>query len=284
MTQDPTLVVSAAELAPAPLHQAFVGAFADYLIGPFRTTLAQWPDLLSRQGIDLGLSRVLLSDRDHQILAFAFVAPRPESGRWRLATMGALPAARGSGAAAHLLNDMLARARAAGLAEAELEVFAQNERALRLYRGRGFEALHELHGYQALPGRVAPAACEFRTLDHGAALTWLRDEAQARLRDLPLQVTAASLQSASGLSAWQKGSAQLMFSQPDAATVVAGSLIDWHPAQDDARALLKALRAEFPQATLRVPQLQRLDIGGQALRELGFETLPMHQLLMRAKL
>ncbi len=284
MSQDPTLVVPAAELAPAPLHQAFVGAFADYLIGPFQTTLAQWPGLLARQGIDLGLSRVVLEGRDRQILAFAFVAPRPESGRWRLATMGALPAARGSGAAARLLDDVLARARAAGLAEAELEVFAQNERALRLYRGRGFEALHELHGYQALPGRVAPAACEFRAVDHAAALAWLRDEAQARLRDLPLQVTAASLQSASGVSAWQKGSAQLMFSQPDEATVLVGSLIDWQPTQTDARALLQALRAEFPQATLRVPQLQRLDLGGQALRELGFETLPLHQLLMRAKL
>ncbi|WP_349741576.1 GNAT family N-acetyltransferase [Roseateles cavernae] len=284
MSQDPTLVVPAAELAPAPLHQAFVGAFADYLIGPFQTTLAQWPGLLARQGIDLGLSRVVLEGRDRQILAFAFVAPRPESGRWRLATMGALPAARGRGAAARLLDDMLARARAAGLAEAELEVFAQNERALRLYRGRGFETLHELHGYQALPGSVAPAACEFRAVEHGAALAWLRDEAQARLRDLPLQVTAASLQSASGMSAWQKGSAQLMFSRPDAATVVVGSLIDWQPAQTNARALLQALRAEFPQATLRVPQLQRLDLGGQALRELGFETLPLHQLLMRAKL
>ena len=284
MSQDPTLVVSAAELAPEQLHQAFVGAFADYLIGSFQTTLAQWPGLLARQGIDLGLSRVVLEGRDRQILAFAFVAPRHESGRWRLATMGALPAARGSGAAARLLDDVLARARAAGLAEAELEVFAQNERALRLYRGRGFETLHELHGYQALPGSVAPAACEFRALEHEAALAWLRDEAQARLRDLPLQVTAASLQSATGMSAWQKGSAQLMFSQPDDATVVVGSLIDWQPAQTDARALLQALRAEFPQATLRVPQLQRLDLGGQALRELGFETLPLHQLLMRAKL
>ncbi|MDC6167374.1 hypothetical protein, partial [Paucibacter sp. XJ19-41] len=185
---------------------------------------------------------------------------------------------------ARLLDDVLARARAAGLAEAELEVFAQNERALRLYRGRGFETLHELHGYQALPGSVAPAACEFRALEHEAALAWLRDEAQARLRDLPLQVTAASLQSATGMSAWQKGSAQLVFSRPDDATVVVGSLIDWQPAQTDARALLQALRAEFPQATLRVPQLQRLDLGGQALRELGFETLPLHQLLMRAKL
>lgn len=284
MSQDPTLVVSAAELAPVPLHQAFVGAFADYLIGPFQTTLAQWPGLLTRQGIDLGLSRVVLKSQDREILAFAFVAPRPESGRWRLASMGALPAARGSGVAARLLDDMLARARAAGLSETELEVFAQNERALRLYRGRGFETLHELHGYQALPGRVAPAACEFRVVEHGTALAWLREEAQVRLRNLPLQVTAASLQSASGMSAWQKGSAQLMFSRPDAATVAVGSLIDWQPAQDDARALLQALRAEFPQATLRVPQLQRLDLGGQALRELGFETLPLHQLLMRAKL
>jgi ribosomal protein S18 acetylase RimI-like enzyme len=274
-------LVSAAELAPERLHEAFGLAFADYLIGPFKVAFDAWPTLLARQGVDLGLSRALL--RGDQVLAFALVARRADPGRWRLATMGALPAARGSGAAPRLLDELIARARQAGLAMLELEVFAQNERALRLYQGRGFEARHELHGYLAPPGVVAPAVCAYRAVSIEAALAWLA-AAEARIVDLPLQVTAGSLRVASDPTAWQRGMAQLVFTRPDAATVVLVSLIDTDSAQQDARALLQALRAEFPAQSLRVPQLQRLDLGGQALRALGFETLPLHQLLMRRSL
>eukprot|EP01137_Pigoraptor_chileana_P018688 Opistho-2@78628 len=141
----PLQVCNAAELAPGQLHAAFGLAFSDYLIGPFQVGLAQWPQFLARQGVDLGLSRALL--RGETLLAFALVAPRAR--RWRLATMGAVPAARGSGAAPQLLDDFVQRARAAGLAEVELEVFAQNERALRLYQCRGLIAMQRMQGLEA---------------------------------------------------------------------------------------------------------------------------------------
>jgi len=163
-------LLSAADLTPADLHAAFGAAFADYLIGPFSLPLAAWPGFLARQGVDLTLSRAAL-DGEGRILAFCLVAPRPALGRWRLGTMGALPAARGSGAAPALLDDFIARAAAAGQGAVELEVFAQNARALRLYQGRGFAPLHELHGYVAEPGCVSPAVAPagLRELDPGAA-------------------------------------------------------------------------------------------------------------------
>ncbi|QPF75913.1 GNAT family N-acetyltransferase [Roseateles sp. DAIF2] len=276
--QDLTLV-PASEPAPERLHAAFIAAFADYLIGPFTLGFEQWPQFRARQGVDLALSRVALG-ADGEILAFAFVAPR--AGCWRLATMGALPAARGSGAAPRLLDDFIERARAAGQGAVELEVFAQNERALRLYRGRGFEPLHELQGHVAAPGVVAPAAgAAIRVVPPAEALAWL-EAAEARIAGLPLQVGAVALRVATGMTAWQLGRAQLMFGRPDAQQQIAiASLIDTGPEQADARALVQALRAEFPQATLRVPQLQRADLGGAALRALGFAPLPLHQLLMR---
>lgn len=275
-----TRICAAAALAPERLHAAFGQAFSDYLIGPFQLELAQWPQFLARQGVDLGQSRALL--RGEEVLAFALVAPRAR--RWRLATMGAVPAARGSGAAPQLLDDFVQRARAAGLAEVELEVFAQNERALRLYRGRGFEPLHALHGYQAaaLGGAPRPPPAELHVCEREPAFAWIDTEALPRLRDVPLQVTPVALApSTTRLQAWQRGSAQLLFSQLDESTVAIASLIDWQPAQQDARALVQALRAAFPAQQIRVPQLQRLDLGGQALRDSGFEALPLHQLLMR---
>jgi hypothetical protein len=95
---EPDFTLVAADTLPeADLHAATVAAFADYLAGPFEMTLAQFPSFIGRQGIDLARSRVAV--RDGAIVAFAFVCPRPEVGRWRLGAMGALPAARGTGAA-----------------------------------------------------------------------------------------------------------------------------------------------------------------------------------------
>ena len=92
------------------------------------------------------------------IAAFSFVCPRPEVGRWRLGIMGALPTARGTGAAPALLDDFIDRARGEGLTWVELECFAENERALRLYRSRGFEPVDALDGWKAPePAALSPA-------------------------------------------------------------------------------------------------------------------------------
>jgi len=146
------------QLAPETLNAAFGRAFADYVAGPFQLTPEQWPGFLTRQGVDLALGRAALQPDSSAVLAFALVAPRPALSRWRLATMGAVPEARGSGAAAALLQDFIDRGRAAGLAALELEVFAQNERALRLYRRHGFVEQHALQGWQRLARAGEPEA------------------------------------------------------------------------------------------------------------------------------
>jgi len=264
-------------LAPELLHETFTAAFADYLLGPFQLSREQSPPFLGRQAADLGLSRVAM--RRNEPLAFALVAQRsPE--RWRLATMGALPAARGSGAAPALLDDFIVRATASGLDAVELEVFAQNERALRLYQGRGFTVRHELHGYALSPAAFAIEAPAADPVDLPTAFAWL-DEADLQLPDLPLQVTPASLRALpNALQALRRGRAQLVFSVSAAALVTVHSLVDREPAQADALALLQQLLTRHPQHEIKVPQLQRIDVGGQALRQLGFQVEPLHQLLM----
>ena len=273
------VLAPAHQVDPARLHGAFVAAFADYLIGPFRLDLAQWPSFLARQGIELVLSRVALVEGG--IAAFALVAPRDER-HWRLGTMGALPHARGTGVAPALLDELVQRATQRGVEQLELEVFAQNERALRLYRSRGFELRHELHGYTLAgpppPGPTPPV----REVDRAEAMDWLRASA-SRLPMLPLQVTPTCLHAAPDpLLAWQHGQAQLIFSINAAAQVQVQvhSLVDRDPAQGDAAALLRALRRRHPHQPVNVPPVQRLDVGGRALREAGFAVQPLHQWLM----
>ncbi|HEY1128099.1 MAG TPA: GNAT family N-acetyltransferase [Roseateles sp.] len=281
------------QIAPEVLHAAFGRAFADYVAGPFQLPLAQWPGFLLRQGVDLALGRAVL-DAHGAVRAFALVAPRPTLERWRLATMGAVPDARGSGAAVRLLQDFVQRGREAGLAAVELEVFAQNERALRLYRRHGFVEHHALQGWQRVaevadarqalavpPGSIGSAAS---TVSTDAALAWLR-EAETRVADLPLQVGAGVVAALpSGWTAWRQGSAQLVFSGDAAAGLVVRSLIDLDPAQHDAEGLLRALLAVHPGARISVPALQRPDLGGAALRRCGFAPEALHQFIMRCAL
>jgi ribosomal protein S18 acetylase RimI-like enzyme len=269
--------VPAASIEPARLHAAFESAFADYLIGPFSLLPAEWPSFLSRQAVDFALSRVAVLDG--HVVAFAFVARR-EPRRWRLATMGTPAEARGRGAASALLDELIVRAGRSGVDELELEVFAQNAPALRLYRSRGFVVRHELHGYTLGPARGDTAAPAVDEVDRAAAMAWLHD-AMSQLPDLPLQVTPACLaNSPAALQAWQSEQAQLVFSVGEPAHVRIHSLVDRDPAQRGAAALLAALCARHAGRTITVPQLQRLDVGGRALRERGFEPLPLHQLLM----
>lgn len=271
-------LVPAESLPPAQLHAAFAAAFADYLLGPFQVPLAQWPQFLGRQGVDIALSRVAL--REGEAIAFCLVAPRPECGSWRLGTMGALPPARGSGAAPALLDDFIARAAAAGVGQVELECFAQNPRALRLYEGRGFVMIDVLYGYehQAVAGAAGGTP---RIVPLEDAFDWL-DVCGAAGCELPLQVTPRSLRTLPvALQAWRQGSAQLVFSEGAGERLQVNSLVDRDPAQRDAEALVASLLARFPGSTVHVPQLQRPSVGGAALERLGFQRLPLHQVWMR---
>ena len=274
-------LVAADTLPEAELHAATVAAFADYLAGPFHMTLEQFPSFIARQGVDLARSRLAIVD--DAIAAFAFVCPRPEVGRWRLGAMGALPAARGTGAAPALLDDFIARATAEGLPWAELECFAANERALRLYRGRGFGVLAALNGWK-LPEDAAAAELsdDVRAVDRAAALAWLAD-ADQRLSWLPYPNSARCMAAqVRTLSFWQRGGAQLVFSAVDGTPAQIHSLIDPDPALHDAEALARAVTAAHP--GVFAPPILRDDLGGAALRRAGLVANDLSQVLMTRKL
>ena len=272
-------LLAADTLLQADLHAATVAGFADYLVGPFQMTLEQFPSFIGRQGVDLARSRVAV--RADAVGAFAFVCPRPEVGRWRLGAMAALPAARGTGAAPALLDDFIERARIEGLAEVELECFAENERALRLYRSRGFEVVCALNGWQA-PGadpRASAHSPDVRAVDRAEAFAWLAD-ANRHLGGMPFPNTERSLSAqVRPLTSWRCGRAQLVFSVLEGTPTHIHSLIDLDPALRDAETLARALLAA--RADAFAPPILRDDLGGEALRRAGFVPQGMSQVLMR---
>ncbi|MCP5271006.1 MAG: GNAT family N-acetyltransferase [Burkholderiaceae bacterium] len=274
-------LVPADTVDPATLHAAFTVAFADYVAGPFALGLSQWPHFLARQGVTLPLSRVRLSS-DGRPRAFALVAERPQPRRWRLATMGAVPAARGQGDAPVLLQDLAARARAAGQCGLELEVFAQNPRAVRLYERQGFMRLADLHGHDA-PPLGGTSAAPPPAMARADALAWLQAAEDDGL-DLPLQLGARVLATADGWTAWQQGSALLVHGEgPDGRRLIR-SLVDKSPTQADAETLSRALRAAYPAQAITMPPLLPDALGGRALQRAGFTRQPMHQWWMHCAL
>ncbi len=270
---------------PAILYGAFRDAFSDYLIGPFTLGLNQWPQFLERHTIELTQSRVAMRRGD--VVAFALAAPRPRIAAWRLATMAAIRSARGSGAAPALLDDFIERARAAQVEWVELECFAQNERALRLYVSRGFETNSPLYGYVreggATPDETVSTA-EVDTIDLGDAFGFI-DAVDFRLRNLPLQVTPASLRAVEGtLHAMRCGDAVIVYVETGPEALTIQSLVDADRAQTDAQSLIAALIEDHPRHRIVVPQLQRPDVGGEALQRMGFVPQPLHQVFMRKAL
>lgn len=272
-------ITAASDWPAEALLEAFDDAFSDYIAGAPDIALAAWPVFLRRQGIDLAASRVVADAG--RILAFSLVAPLAD-GRTRLATMGARREARGSGAARALLARSIADSRERGDRWIELEVFAQNPRALALYRSHGFVAVAELFGYERAPA-AAPADHDaaIETVDIEDAIRWLED---AAIDALPWQVSAQAIAlAATPPSAWRRGRAQLLFHARGEQRVVVASLVDLGATQQDARVLLRALANAHPNATLAMPQLQRADLGGDAMQAEGWQRMALHQQLMRCR-
>lgn len=269
------------EVATAALVDAFNAAFSDYLITFPTLDDAGWQAFVRRQGIDVAQSRVAC--RGDAVVAFAMITPRP-FGRTRIAVMGARPEARGSGAAKRLLDDAIAASAARRDRWIELEAFAQNERAVRLYRSRGFEVDDELFGFLA-PASVGVARDEHITeISRTEAAEWGCAFDRSDVAQLPWQVGGEAILAAQGsLRAWQVGGAQLVFVETDASTVTLLSLIDRDAAQAEAVRLLAALRQRYPTQLLRAPQIHRANAAARALDAAGWEREPLYQLLMRRR-
>jgi ribosomal protein S18 acetylase RimI-like enzyme len=179
----PATFIAAAELPYAQLAPLFERTFADYLVPPRASPSAM--EARNRiEDVDLFASQIALLGAAP--VALALVARRGR--RSRIAAMGVVVEARGSGVARALLDKLIDDARARGDDALMLECIASNERALRLYRRAGFVVTRRLVGWRA--GALAPEAQPTVELDPAAL-----GRALARSDDggLPWQLAPESL-------------------------------------------------------------------------------------------
>jgi GNAT superfamily N-acetyltransferase len=279
-------IVAAGEIAPQALTEAFNASFAHYVAGTMTLDVPGLSTFLARQGADAALSRVAV-DAASRPLGFVFIGRRPERDgpRCRVGAMGLLPETRGSGLAQALLERVITEAGVRGDTAIELEVFAQNPRAHRLYLGFGFGEVMPLHGYTCDASAVrqaegpAPAPA---VLPLAAAADWLARQAA----DMPFQQSAHLLRAPTTRgTAWRAGTALLVFDLPQDSSVLALRVVhDADAARGSLAGLVKRLAAEHPQRRLQMPALLAPHLGGDVLEQLGFVRQPLHQYLMRRAL
>ncbi|HMJ05638.1 MAG TPA: GNAT family N-acetyltransferase, partial [Chthoniobacterales bacterium] len=143
-------IIPAAALSLSEQARVVNAAFAGYVAGWGDLDAEGLAQFLCLQGADLSHSRFLrTADGSAGFGYINRIARIP-----RLATMGLEPAARGTGAAAYLLNHLLGEATERGDGAMVLEVIEQNPRALTCYRRQGFRELTRLTGWRRTGGFV----------------------------------------------------------------------------------------------------------------------------------
>uniref|UniRef100_A0A832I7D7 GNAT family N-acetyltransferase n=1 Tax=Eiseniibacteriota bacterium TaxID=2212470 RepID=A0A832I7D7_UNCEI len=144
--------VPASRFDDAALAALFCAAYEGYFM-PVHLDAASFRGMMDLQDADFDASRVALAGGAP--VALAMLARRGADG-W-IGGMGVVPAARGRGLAARVMEAVLSEAARRGVARVWLEVLVQNERAIRVYERLGFRAMRRLEVLER-PAASAPAA------------------------------------------------------------------------------------------------------------------------------
>lgn len=254
-------------------------AFAGYVGGWTDLEVAAIARLLSSQGAELYYSRFVRAGGD--LVGFGYISRT--ANILRLAGMGVVPAARGSGAADFLIEHLVAEGQERGDEAMVLELIEQNPRAHVLYRRHQFAEIDRLFGWRraATAGNTNPMpVTEIPLLDA------LLMRSAHEYPQLPWQVSRHAWSKAAVAHAFASGSACVMIGDVTAKPVrVLGFLSDAPQMQWEAlRAILGTIIAHHPEAEFFAPAIFPSGYGEQIFEQLGFEREPISQFLMRRDL
>ncbi|RJS23047.1 GNAT family N-acetyltransferase [Corallococcus sp. H22C18031201] len=271
----------AGSLALAPLAALFEASFEGYLI-PIRVPPAQLATRVRSEQIDLARSLIMMRDGTPQGLCL--LARR--GGTARVAAMGLVREARGTGMGRALMDAAIAAARAWGADRLRLEVFERNEAARRLYERAGFQVLRRLAGWERTP-RAAESTMALTAMHAGQLARALSAEPE---REWPWQLTPESLISTNEtLVPYALGTPAQAWAMVDASAPETLSLRMLFVSPEArrhgwGRRMVDALQALHPGRRLYVPPLVPEDFALPVLPNLGFTRTGLDQLEMERRL
>jgi hypothetical protein len=194
--------------------------------------------------------------------------------------MALIPAARGTGAAGHLLETLCTEAQANGDSAMLLEVIEQNPRAHALYQRHGFRDVTRLAGWRwAAAARVETSAgLELRELP---VLEALRQPSAREYPEIPWQISRHAIVKVPRVRAFRVGEVCVFISDRDArATRIYGFIAPSADVEPLRRALC-ALQVEFSEAEFFAPPIWPEQLGIELFEPLGFNRESLSQFLMR---
>lgn len=251
--------------------------FENYVI-PITLDVNAFLNMIRKDGIDLGISRVLLADGE--AAGIALLARRGWTSR--LTAMGISQPLRGFGAGSWLMEAIIQEACQRGEREMVLEVIVQNEPAVHLYEKCGFEIVRRLISM------IRRDATENQTralveMDIREASRFL---SQYGLSNLPWQLSSESLAQLNPPSrAYASDGAYVVISNPDGNDIAIWSLF----VEPDKRGkglgtqMLKAVIHQHPNKTWRIPALLPEELG-KVYERAGFTREELSQWQMKLTL
>ncbi|OON70112.1 hypothetical protein B0919_05065 [Hymenobacter sp. CRA2] len=200
----------------------------------------------------------------------------------RVAAMGLVIEARGQGLGKPMLQTAIDEAKRRGDQLLMLEVFTNNEPAIRLYERLGFRITRTLSGFQR-PAGATPTESD-DALTEIDPLTLARRVVQHGDEQLPWMIAGETLVATTAplVQAWQLEGNAFALVRPEADKTVLLSLVVPTAVrrQGWGHRMVRALEARYPGTSLLMPCLLPPGAGQELLRSCGWEqtALELHEM------
>lgn len=252
-------------------------AFADYVGGWTEMNSETLARFLCLQGTDMMHSRFVESAG--QLAGFGYIG---RTGNiLRLGGMAIEPVARGTGAAADLMDHLLEEARARGDAAMMLEVIEQNPRAHRFYLRHGFRDEGRLVGWRR--AATATGAAD-RSVEEVPILDALKIPAAIDYPAWPRQITRHAVASLVGARAYRRGDVSVVISNPATPPIRVHGFFSASSNWPEYQSALLATIGHFAEHEFFTPPVFPEEFGQEVFEPLGFRREPLSQFLMRCDL
>jgi ribosomal protein S18 acetylase RimI-like enzyme len=268
------------EIVPAhdlPLREqasVFNRAFAGYLAGWTDIDVVGLAKLISV--LDLCYSRFVRVNG--ALTGFGYINRTGNVSR--LASMGVVPDARGSGAAGFLLAHLLGEAKSRTDEAMVLEVFEQNLPALTLYRQNKFRELTRLFGWRRPAGKIET--------QFGGDLEEISLLAASQIRspldfpDLPWQISRHAVVKLPETYSYRIDNCCVVVSDPKVTPTRIFALLGYDGSNGTAvRNVVSQVLNRFPNSEFFAREVFPEKLNAEVFEPLGFAREPLNQFLMR---
>jgi Acetyltransferase (GNAT) family len=201
----------------------------------------------------------------------------------RLASMGVVPEARRTGAAAFLLSHLLEEAKLRMDEAIVLEVFEQNLPALTLYRRNKFRELMRLFGWRRVATTIGLKSAD--DLEEISLRKATQMEGSVDFPDLPWQISRHAVAKLADARAYRIDNLCVVISNPAATPVRIYALLGYDGSNGTAaRDVLAAVLKQFAACEFFAREIFPEQFGPEIFQPLGFVREPLNQFLMRLDL